>query len=206
MCPRDNRRPCLHQLAALLQRVAAAIGLLGLVADDMSQCGFDQLTGKAGFVPGPIAEAGAEAVDGDVSTFIRRSTMSIAMLDNGLPRSGRENKIAGFASTICSRMANARPDNGTRCSRPAFMRAAGTVHTFCRCRFRTSAPQYFPDRAAVRMQNSRASAARPHAGALYDEGRDVLIGHRRMVASRQLDWLGQQVIQMAAPRAGFSPS
>ena len=36
-------RPRLHQLAALLQRVAAAVGLLGLVADDMRQRGFDQL-------------------------------------------------------------------------------------------------------------------------------------------------------------------
>jgi hypothetical protein len=48
--------------------------------------------------------------------------------------------------------------NGTRCSRPAFILLAGTVQIlFFRSISDHRAPKTSPDRAAVRMQNSRAS-------------------------------------------------
>jgi hypothetical protein len=48
--------------------------------------------------------------------------------------------------------------NGTRCSRLAFILLAGTIHIlFFRSILDDRAPKTSSDRAAVRMQNSRAS-------------------------------------------------
>ena len=54
---------------ALLQRVAAAIGLLGLVAYHMGQRRLHDLARGAGDVAGPVPEAGSETVDGGVFDF-----------------------------------------------------------------------------------------------------------------------------------------
>ena len=52
-----------HKGAAFLQGIAAAAGLLGLVADPMRQRCFDQLARMTGFISGPIAEAGSETMN-----------------------------------------------------------------------------------------------------------------------------------------------
>jgi hypothetical protein len=55
---------------------------------------------------------------------------------------------------------NRAGDNGTRCSRPAFMRSAGIVQTFeIKSISDHLAPSASPERAAVRIRNSKASAA-----------------------------------------------
>src|SRR5262245_40838262 len=58
------RRPSIHQTAPFPQRVAAAIGLLRFIADQMRQRRLSDLASELGFVAGPIAEARAEAVHG----------------------------------------------------------------------------------------------------------------------------------------------
>ena len=58
--------------------------------------------------------------------------------------------------------ASARSLNGTRCSLPAFIRSAGTVQTLAdRSISLQRAPMTSPVRAAVRMANSSARAAKP---------------------------------------------
>jgi hypothetical protein len=72
------------------------------------------------------------------SRFIRRNSINIVMLDIGSARRGPGNTGAagsGFPSRrnargcTCSSTANAAPEIGTRCSRPDFMRSAGTTQT-----------------------------------------------------------------------------
>jgi hypothetical protein len=65
--PLAIRRPRLHQLAPLLQRVATPIGLLRLVADDVGQSRFGNFAREVGDVACPIPEAGSEPV---VSGFV----------------------------------------------------------------------------------------------------------------------------------------
>jgi hypothetical protein len=63
----SRRRPCaarftesspgLHELAALLQGIAAAVGLFSLIANDVRERGLSDLPRKAGYVAGPVPEA-----------------------------------------------------------------------------------------------------------------------------------------------------
>jgi hypothetical protein len=55
-------RPCRHQLAALLQHVAASVGLLGVGADDMGESELGQFSREAGLLADPIAERRAQPV------------------------------------------------------------------------------------------------------------------------------------------------
>ena len=74
----------------------------------------------------------------------------------------REDEIT-FARQA-SRISIARSQSGTRCTRPPFMRAAGTVHMrAARSISDHFAPNTSPDRAALRMQNSSAQAPMPCA-------------------------------------------
>ena len=61
-------------------------------------------------------------------------------------------------SRASSRTASAASDSGTRCSRPAFMRSAGTVHVAdARSTSSHRACRASPDREAVSIKNSNAS-------------------------------------------------
>jgi hypothetical protein len=74
-----------HKGAAFFQGIAAAVGLLGLVADHMRQRRFDQLARMTGFISGPIAEAGSETVNRRV-LGLHAAPTSVAMFDSGLLR------------------------------------------------------------------------------------------------------------------------
>ena len=67
---------------------------------------------------------------GDVVRPIRFSTAAIALLLSGLPSRppGNTNSLV-CAWRISPAMASARADKGTRCSRLAFIREPGIVHT-----------------------------------------------------------------------------
>ena len=99
-------------------------------------------------------------MDRDVD-FHAAQHMSIAMFDSGLPRRWpAKTKSPRFDFCQLCRMATARVERGTRCWRPAFIRAAGTVQTSCRRSISSQRiPSSSPDRAAVRMQSSSATAA-----------------------------------------------
>jgi hypothetical protein len=62
---RHEGRPEVHELTALLQGVAAAIGELDLVADQVRERRFDHFAREVGLVAGPVAEAGAESMGRD---------------------------------------------------------------------------------------------------------------------------------------------
>ena len=56
--------PIVHEPTPLLEQITAPIGGLRLVADGVSERHFAELVGIAGALGGPIAETGAEAVNG----------------------------------------------------------------------------------------------------------------------------------------------
>ena len=67
----------------------------------------------------------------------------------------------GFRRPASRRISSARPHNGTRCSRCAFIRASGTVHIIAlRSNSSHVASRTSADRAAVSTWNSNASFAR----------------------------------------------
>ena len=88
------------------------------------------------------------------------------MFDSGLPflPPGKTKSLSRIALHR-SRIAAAAAESGTRCSRPAFIRAAGTTQTLSR-RSTSShrAPITSPVRAAVRIRNSK----RPRRDRLLD--------------------------------------
>ena len=97
--------------------------------------------------------------------FARRRTISRAMTDKPLPDFW-PGKTYWFPSTpsaaISAMIASARSLSGTRCSRAAFIRAAGTVQTLAIVSISgQKAPSVSPERAAVNIVNSRARAATP---------------------------------------------
>ncbi len=95
------------------------------------------------------------------SIFIRRSIISMAMLDNGFPAFWPgKTKSPMRAAPMTSRISMALPVNGTRCWRPAFMRSAGIVQIWPSIPISAQrAPSTSPVLAAVRMQNSSARPA-----------------------------------------------
>jgi hypothetical protein len=52
----SRARPIDGKLASPRQRVRSAVGLFGLVADDMGERMFGELAREMGFVAGPISE------------------------------------------------------------------------------------------------------------------------------------------------------
>ncbi len=67
-----------------------------------------------------------------------------------------------LASASVSTISNTHAASGTRCSRAAFIRSAGTVQTLASTSISDHrAPRTSPPRAAVRIANSRARAAVP---------------------------------------------
>ena len=79
-------RPRLHELAALLQRVAPPIGLFGLVSDDVSKSSFQTSRGKLETLPAQSRKLERKPWTVASSIFIRASTISIAMFESGLLR------------------------------------------------------------------------------------------------------------------------
>jgi len=49
-------RPSVHKLAPARERVGSAVGLFGLVADDMRERMLGKLAREVRFISGPIAE------------------------------------------------------------------------------------------------------------------------------------------------------
>ena len=59
---RAIRGPGVHQLAALVEQIAAPVGRFGLVLDHMCKCGLANFIREIGTLGCPIAKGGAETV------------------------------------------------------------------------------------------------------------------------------------------------
>ena len=103
---------------------------LDAVAVDLRQGEFADVARGVGALRGPIAEAGSDAerhgVDAERLQHVRRVRGTCRLpVDDG--------NTAPLPWASCRRASSstpsARSDSGTRWSQPAFMRAAGTVHT-----------------------------------------------------------------------------
>jgi hypothetical protein len=100
---------------------------------------------------------------------MRRRTAVRLMCENAAPLR-RPGKIG--PSVRCTLLSKTKVDvdRGTRCSRPAFIRSAGMVHTASsRLTSDQVAPRTSPDRVAVRIANSTARAASHLLAQLGDE-------------------------------------
>ena len=136
------------------------------------------------------------------SDLARRNSISNAIFESGRPgRRPGKTKSPVRTFSISLRIETARSDRGTRCSRAALVRSAGTVQTF-----ESKSNSFQPeanvslDRVAVRTQNSSARAAgRFLLTKFANECGNVRVGHCRMMAARELGALRQQFVQMAAP-------
>ena len=205
------RRPSSHQRPALFQRVAAPIGLLGLVADHMRERRLGDLAREMRLIARPISEGRAEAVNGDaLDAPSGAKPFPSPYWRAACRRAGRGRRICRFSLRRAFRVSPAHgSDSGTRCARPAFIRAAGIVQTFVAMSISDQrAPRTSPERVAVRMQNSKAIAAcASRSRSLATKAGTSRIGHRRMMAARELLALWQELVQMPAParRIGFVP-
>ena len=107
-------------------------------------------------------------------------------------------------------MATAWPDSGTRCSFPPFIRTAGTVHIAAS---KSISSQRAPDLARPRrFQDAELDCARSAPSTRMQLAHELANFRRRQGGVvrnfrnfRNLRRIGQQVIEMSAQRAGFSP-
>ncbi len=154
--------PCSHKLAPLFQRIAAPVSLFRLVANDVRKRRLGKLACEMRLVAGPIAEGGPEAMRGYANAHAAQEHVQRHHGKRLFGPLARKEEIA------CPRLGKRfedrqrRAQRGTRCSRPAFIRFAGTVQTLpVKSISSQSRPRISPERAAVKMQNSSASAAIP---------------------------------------------
>jgi hypothetical protein len=146
-------------MTALGEEVATTIGGLHFVADGMCQRHLGDLPRDVRVFHAPVAERWPEAV----RNTVRADAPQTAIIAESVigPDLG-DWEITSLPSTRASDLSNdmAPSFNGTLCPRPPFMRSAGIVQIFvpmstsAQVAWRTS-----PERAAVRMANSRPRAA-----------------------------------------------
>ena len=91
---RAERRPRLHQLAALLEQIAALVGALNAVADRMGKRELGGFAREVRRLGGPIPEARAEAVRGDIQPRRSKQAQCVA-------RSGRPCLAPGNTNSLC---------------------------------------------------------------------------------------------------------
>ena len=124
-------RPANHHLPPLLEQISTPIRGLDLIADRVRQRHLGDLTREVRSLRRLIAEARPEAVVREVA--------SVHPLENGQHRHVRSGlpflppgstKPLSPILFMSSRITIAAEESGTRCSRPAFIRAAGTTQIF----------------------------------------------------------------------------
>ncbi len=125
--------PLAHKQVPLLKQVTAPIRILNLVTNRMRKRCFGDLSRKVDAFRGPVSDRRAKAMRGNVCATMRRSKVSIAILDNGaLPFAfGNTNPSSCFKGRTCSRTASTAADNGTLCSLGRFILTAGSSKRLC---------------------------------------------------------------------------
>jgi hypothetical protein len=67
--------PCIHQGPTLFECIPPSIGLFGLIANDVSECGLRDFASKVSIVPRLIPERTAKAMDGHPSNAEPRQNL-----------------------------------------------------------------------------------------------------------------------------------
>ena len=145
--------PCVHELTPLVEEISAPISSLGLVLDCMGKRHLTDFTGKIRSFGRPVAKGRPKTVAGDFQLHAAKRHQECHIAERLAVRTTRKHKA--ILNTDRSGQIQ-RGDSGTRCSRPAFIRSAGTVQTSPSISSQC-APSTSPVRAAVRMANSKAS-------------------------------------------------
>ncbi len=110
------------------------------VPDDVHERRLGDFAREAANIPARSRKLERKPWTAASSIFMRRNTISIAIVDNGSLRAcPAKTKSPALSFSSWRTIATARGDNRARCSRPAFIRPAGTVQILCRGRFRPTA-------------------------------------------------------------------
>ena len=80
-----ERGPIVHELPALLEKVAAPIGGLDRIADSVGKGLLDDMVRVGGRLGGPVSERAAKAMDRYIVCLICCSTSGMAMLPRPAP-------------------------------------------------------------------------------------------------------------------------
>ena len=165
-------RPIRHQPAPLLEQIAAPICRLDLVLDRHARAPFRPLRAgtRCARPPNRRRSSGSRARS-DRRASCGAAASTSPCWTSAMPAAGRgtparpgpacRRALAPAGGPFRAPRAPHR-DNGTRCSRPAFMRSAGTVQTFAAKSISPHfAPSASPVRATVRIVNSSARADMP---------------------------------------------
>jgi hypothetical protein len=194
--------PLVHQLPALFEQVTPAISRFRLVIDDVGQRSLTNLIRKLGAFRRPVTKGGPEAVDRDVGQLHsaehhghhhagdRLVRLHAGEYEIAEPNLGKLAKDGDGAGTEGNAMLSSRlhPHSGNG--------PDGLVEI-----------KLFPFRiedftGAGRRKDrefERHRAERLNLPDFRNEGRNVFERHRRVVATRKLRPLGQNMIEMAAP-------
>src|SRR4051812_33029381 len=104
----------------------------------------------------PITEGAAETVNGRVNLHATQHHFEGHHRKGAVGLHARKHEVR--TASIALSTATARSENGTRWTRPAFIRSAGTVQTRAsRSISCHRAPSTSPERAATRIANSSAA-------------------------------------------------
>ena len=157
--------PCVHQLAAFFEQIAAPVCSFGRVAVVCASAISQTSCGKFVWSGGPIAKRRTEAVHGQSSRPIRcrfAGAPASPCCTAGALRAGRGIRIARRRRVAVSARFRRHAAKGARDARHGFIRAAGIVHSAAsRSISAHSASMASVVRVAVRIANSRARAAMP---------------------------------------------
>ena len=130
-------RPRFHQLTALGDHVGAAMGPLDLSADGMGQADLDGVGAMCRLLMTPIGKARAKAIVVTAAWPKHCMTHGSAIVDSPVPGRLPTNtkSLPSWRGSLFNRSI-ATGLSGTRCSRCAFIRAAGTTHVLSTRYFR----------------------------------------------------------------------
>lgn len=119
-------RPIRHEFRPLGQQIAAAVSLLDFVVDRMGQRHLASNIGIVGAFAGPIFKRRAEAMDGQSTAQAVQLLKQSHVGKSGVLGRTDEDEISILGGQRF-RISTARIENGTLCSLPPFIRAAGIV-------------------------------------------------------------------------------
>lgn len=138
-------RPIGDQPSTLLHHIAASISTFDLAPDGVGKRHFAKLARIRGLLRRPIAERRSEAVDGRAHAAHSAHELQHAHSREGPTRPCAKHEAASAGISESTRAE--RSESGGRCSFPAFILSAGTVHTFAS---RSNSSQRAPTTSAVR--------------------------------------------------------
>ena len=203
-----SRPPCVHERATLFEGVAAPVGLLGLVADQMRERSLRHFSREMRFVAGPVAERAAKAVDSRALNAEPRQNLRHGNV--------RKRTRTSWAGEYKHARAHRRKPFGSRqrSLRQGHAMFAGGLRPAGRhspdfgrhVHFRPARAQNLTrPRRGENAKLERLSSDRAVGLQLRHQHWHICVGHRGMMAALELRALGEQAREVTTPRRRVSP-